>query len=155
MKIRLMLDLGELHLERLLRCILHSRIERRVNVEAAIVDLVLSKNRVQIALHRVHCVIFLDLKHALGMRVDSGRLCLGGLRGAGATPQIRRAQSVGQRPIDGRFYRRRLRLPTESMPQQHRGREEHRQRIRRAGARDVRRRAVHGLEQPGGARLAQ
>ena len=41
MKIGLALDFCELSLERLLRGILHSRIERRVNKESAIIDLIL------------------------------------------------------------------------------------------------------------------
>ena len=41
MKIGLMLDLGELRLERLFRGVLHSRIDRCVNREPAVIDLVL------------------------------------------------------------------------------------------------------------------
>ena len=40
-KISLVLDLGELGLQRLLRRVLHSRIERGVNKQTAVVDLVL------------------------------------------------------------------------------------------------------------------
>ena len=42
-----------------------------------------------------------------------------------------------------------LGFQSESVAQHHRGREEHRQRVGGAGARDVGRRAVHGLEQAG------
>ena len=68
-------------------------------------------------------------------------------RGGRAAPQVARAQPVGQRTIDGRFYRRRLRLQAESVAQHQRRRQEHRQRIGGARAGDVGRRAVHGLEQ--------
>ena len=61
-------------------------------------------------------------------------------------PQVGRAQAVGQRPVDGRFYRRRLVFHSESVAQHHRRREEHRQRVGGAGAGDVGRRAVDRLE---------
>ena len=80
MEIGLMLDLGELRLERLLRGVLHGRIERRVNKEAAVVDLVLRQDHVQIALHRVHRVILLDLKQTFRMRVNLGQFGLFGVR---------------------------------------------------------------------------
>ena len=67
MKIGLMLDLRELRLQRLLRGVLHRRIERCVNRESAVVDLVLRQQLVQIALHRVHRVIFLDERQTLWM----------------------------------------------------------------------------------------
>jgi hypothetical protein len=41
MKIRLVLDFCELRLERILRGVLHGWIERRVNRQPAIIDLVL------------------------------------------------------------------------------------------------------------------
>src|SRR5437660_10200931 len=39
----------------------------------------------------------------------------GSLRGGRAAPQVMRAQPLGQRPIDGRFYRRRLLVHAESV----------------------------------------
>ena len=68
-KIGLTLDFCKLGFERLLRGILHGRIERGVNKETAVVDLVLREKRVQIALHRVHRVILLDLQQTLWMRI--------------------------------------------------------------------------------------
>ena len=70
MEIRLMLDLRELLLERLLPRILHCRIERRVDREPAIVDLVLRQQLIQITLDCVHRIILLDLGNSLGVRHD-------------------------------------------------------------------------------------
>ena len=79
-KISLMLDLRELGFERLLRRALHVRVERGVDKQAAVVDLVLRENQVQIALDRVHRVIFLDLKQAPGVGINLGELGLGRFR---------------------------------------------------------------------------
>ena len=62
MEIGLVLDLGELRFERVLGRVLHCRIERGVNEETAVIDLVLRQDQIQIALDRVHRVILLDLK---------------------------------------------------------------------------------------------
>ena len=62
MKIRLVLDLGQLRFERLRRGGLDRRIERRVNEQAAVIDLILREEQIQIPLDRVHRIIFLDLK---------------------------------------------------------------------------------------------
>ena len=79
-EIRLAFDLAQLRLERLLRGLLHSRIERRVNEHTAVVDLVLGEEQIQIALHRVHCVIFLDLQHPFRVLVHFDQLGLVGFR---------------------------------------------------------------------------
>ena len=79
-KISLMLDLRELGFERLLRRALHVRVERGVDKQAAVVDLVLRENQVQIALDRIHRVIFLDLKQAPGVGINLGELGLGRFR---------------------------------------------------------------------------
>ena len=81
-EIRLMLDFCKLRLERRLRGVLHLRVERGVNKETAVVDLILSEQQVQIALHRIHCVILLDLHDPFGMRINLCELCWFGL-GAG------------------------------------------------------------------------
>ena len=75
-----MLNFRELSLERLLRRILYGRIERRINKKAAVIDLVLRQDQVQIPLHRVHRVIFLDKGQTLGMRSDFRVFCLLGFR---------------------------------------------------------------------------
>src|SRR4029077_19910371 len=59
---------------------LHSRIERRVNKESAIIDLILCQQQAPIPLHRVHRVIFLDEGQTLRVRCDLRYLRLLGLR---------------------------------------------------------------------------
>ena len=76
-EISLMLDPCELGLERLLRRVLHVRIQCCVNKHAAVIDLVLSENQIQITLDGVHCVIFLDLEQTFRMGVNFGELGLG------------------------------------------------------------------------------
>ena len=75
MKIGLMLDFGELRLERVLCGVLHGRIERGVDRHTTVIDLVLCQQQIQIALHRVHRVILLNERHTPGVR---GNLCLFG-----------------------------------------------------------------------------
>ncbi len=60
-----MLDFAQVRFERLLRGFLHRRIQRRVNVEAAEIDLLRREDVVQVALDRIHRVVFLDLRKAL------------------------------------------------------------------------------------------
>src|SRR5207244_12408503 len=70
MEIRLMLDLRELLLEGVLRGILPCVIQRRVDREPAIIDLVLRQQLIQMTLDCVHCIILLYLWHSLGVRHD-------------------------------------------------------------------------------------
>src|SRR6266566_1546546 len=79
MKIGLALDFCQLSLERLLRGNLHSWIERRVNKESTIIDLILRQQQSQIPLDRVHRIIFLDEGQTFRMRCDFRYLRLLGL----------------------------------------------------------------------------
>src|ERR1700684_2661387 len=69
------------------------------------------------------------------------------LLGARVASQVRGAQARLERTFDSRFYSRRLAFQTQAMTQHKRGGEEHRQRVGDPPSGDVRRRAVHGLEQ--------
>ena len=64
-------------------------------------------------------------------------------------PRSRGPQTSLQGPIHGRFYPRRVVRPGESVPEQHRRREDHRERVGDPLAGDVGRRAVDGLEDAG------
>jgi len=65
------------------------------------------------------------------------------MRSAGS---IARTQAFGERAVDGRFYRRGLGVHAEPVPQHHRGREDHRERVGATAAGDVGGGAVHRLE---------
>ena len=80
-EIGLLLDFREFRLERLLGGVLHGRIERGVDRQAPVIDLVLCQQSIQIPLNRIHRIILLDKRQTFGMRTDFRALCLFGLRG--------------------------------------------------------------------------
>ena len=61
--VRLVLNLRELGFNGLGGGVLHGGIKRRINEETAIIDLVRREQQIEIALHRVHGVVFLDKRH--------------------------------------------------------------------------------------------
>src|SRR3954466_11110386 len=75
---------------------------------------------------------------------QNSRCCLFGGRVAA---EVLRAEARVESPVHRRFYRRTLLLAPQSVAQQHRHAPEHRERVRAAGACDVRRGAMDGLEQ--------
>ena len=77
--------------------------------------------------------------------------CPGRLLRARRAAQVGRAQAPGECAFNARFYSRSLAFQAEAVAQQHRRRQEHRQRVGDALPGDVGRGAVHRLEQAGGA----
>ena len=117
-----MLDLRELRLERLRRRILHGGIERRVDGQPAVVDLLGREKQIQVALDRVHRVILLDQRHPLRMRSYPRHLCFFRL---GPAELLQFHQPIEDRvALMGRAFRilqRRKSVRTPNQPRQSRG----------------------------------
>src|SRR3954470_4951382 len=76
-----------------------------------------------------------------------GQDLLGGLFGARLAAEVARAETLVERLVHRRFYGRGLVLAPQSVAQHHRHAAEHGEGVGGAGALDVRRGAVDGLEQ--------